>query len=333
MDFTDCMNILFDNRWSGDHGIGRFSKEISSRMDNVNFVPSIGYPSSPYDSIFLAWQIQKVKPDMFFSPGYNPPITSKNPFVFTLCDLNHLRTKENSTALKRAYYELIIKPACHRAQKIITISDFSKAEIIQWTGVKEEKVINVGVGVNEEFSPNGIKKEFELPYILYIGNNKPHKNLKRLIGAFGRSAIATNTLLLLSGSPTAEISKQINASPFKENIRFIGFINEAELPSIYRGALGLAYPSTYEGFGLPVLEALACGTPVLTSNTTALPEVASGAAILIDPYSIDDISQGLNQLISNNSQRNKNILRGLEKAKSYSWQKTADKVQTALLAA
>ena len=327
------MKILFDNRWSGNHGIGRFSKEIISRMNNVDLIPSIGHPSSPYDSFYLAWQIFKGKPDVFFSPGYNPPIAGKTPFVFTLCDLNHIKTQENSTLLKRAYYERIIKPACHRAKKVITISEFSKNEIIQWSGIKEEKVINVGLGVSPHFSPTGDQMKLDLPFLLYVGNNKPHKNLERLIKAFELSTKPKEALLVLSGSPTSKLNKILSTSTHKKNIEFIGNISEDDLPKFYRGAKGLVFPSVYEGFGLPVLEAMACGTPVLTSNTSALREIASKASILVNPYSIDEISQGINQLLNNNGQLKNNVQAGLEKAKSYTWKNTANKVQAALEAA
>src|SRR5690242_10944732 len=145
------MTILYDSRWIGSYGIGRSAQELQRLLPDLIPFSSHRAPSHPLDPMFVAAMLWHRRPDLYFSPGYNPPLSSPCPFVFTLHDLNHLCVPENSSITKRAYYEHIIRPACHKAAFVLTVSEYSKSQIREWAGIEEAKIINVGSGVGPPF--------------------------------------------------------------------------------------------------------------------------------------------------------------------------------------
>lgn len=322
--------ILFDDRWIGTHGIGRFAKEVMKRLPQILLIQGSLPPLHPLNPLYLSWLIKKNKPSVFYTPGFNPPLYSSSPFVFTIHDLNHIHYRPNSSALKRAYYNLILKPSCHRAFKILTGSEFSRRSIIEWSGVSEDKVINVGYGVSDEYCPEGERHTPGYPYLLFIGNHKPHKNLPRLFVAFALSRVSDKVKLLLSGEPDKSTTDLIRDKQLENNVIFAGVIPESKLPAYYRGAEALIFPSLYEGFGLPVLEAMACATPVVTSNTTALPEVAGKACLLVNPQKVDEIANAIRRVMDDLDLVKRMIAAGIEQARKFTWDKTADIVRTVL---
>lgn len=326
------MTILVDTRWIGSHGIGRFSSEVINRLGDVLELRDTLSPVNPIDSIWSSWKIKQVnpRPTVYFTPGYTPPLWCKFPFVFVIHDLNHIDLSENSNLLKRAYYNYIMLPACHRSFRILTVSEFSRKRIIEWSGIPTEKVINVGNGVDASFQAKGMKYEPGYPYFLYIGNRKSHKNITRLLKAFAISGLTKDINLIISGGPDREIMQIITNNRLQMSVRFAGFIEDSILPDLYRGALALLLPSLYEGFGLPIVEAMACGVPVLTSNITAMPEVLGNAGLLVNPYSVDEISEAMRVVAEDKQMRRKMIANGLLQAKNFSWENTAEKVSNVL---
>jgi glycosyltransferase involved in cell wall biosynthesis len=270
------------------------------------------------------------KPKLFFSPGYNSPIGWPKPFVFTLHDLNHLCVRDNSNILKRAYYKYVIRPACHRAAFILTVSEYSKREIAAWAKIKEDRIINVGNGVGSPFTVTGRKYEPGYPYLLYVGSRKPHKNLSRLLDAYSISGIRRDVRLVLSGIPDAHLSGEIERRGLSGDVVFVDSDADRDLSDVYRGALALVFPSLYEGFGLPPLEAMACGIPVLTSKVCSLPEVVGDAGVLVDPLDVGAIADGICRLVQDSDLRTELRLRGLLRAKEFSWDKTACRIQEVL---
>jgi glycosyltransferase involved in cell wall biosynthesis len=267
---------------------------------------------------------------LFFSPGYNAPLGWPGAFVFTLHDLNHLCVPDNSNAMKRAFYHYIIRPACHRAQCVLTVSEYSKKEIAAWARVNEEKIINVGNGVGLPFSPVGEKYDPGYPYLLYVGSRKPHKNLPRLLQAYSISDVRRDVRLIISGQADQEIVTQIDRLGISRDVDFKDLSNDDSLANAYRGAVGFLFPSLYEGFGLPPLEAMACGTPALTSNVCSLPEVVGDAAVLVDPLRVDDIADGVRRLVRDSELRARMRGKGLQRSMLFSWNETARKVSQAL---
>src|SRR4051812_1523886 len=315
--------ILFDERWIGNHGIGRFAYELRTRLHTMSSFRRRRKPWHPFDPVLLAAELWTTQPDLFFSPGYNSPLGWPGRFIFTLHDLNHLSVPDNSNALKRAYYRHVIRPACRKAAFVLTVSDYSRGEIASWAGLNDEKIINVGNGVGAPFGASGRTYDPGYPYLLYVGSRKPHKNLPRLLEAYALSGTANELRLLLSGRPDPSTVATIDRLHLRGRVIFLPLDSTEALAEAYRGATAFLFPSLYEGFGLPPLEAMACGVPVLTSNVCSLPEVVGNAAILVNPIDIDDIAEGIRR-IANDSQLVFSLReRGIQQAQKFSWEETA----------
>ena len=323
-------DILYDGRWIGNHGIGRFAQEVYRAIPDLTLWNAGRRPYHPFDPWLLGSTLRHLQPRLYFSPGYNSPLGWPGRFVFTLHDLNHLCVPANSNALKRAYYRYVIKPACHRAKFVLTVSEYSRHEIAQWAKVSAERVINVGNGVGYPFSPEGPKYEPGFPYLLYVGSHKPHKNLLRLLRAYANTGLQQDTRLLITGNPGKDISRLVQGLRLENAVVFVNPQENEELATLYRGAIALVFPSLYEGFGLPPLEAMACGIPVLTSNVCSLPEIVGDAAILVDPLSVDDIAQGIRRLVEDSELRERLRERGLLRSKKFCWTETARRTSQVL---
>src|ERR1700687_1841153 len=322
--------ILYDARWIGNHGIGRFAGEVYKMLPGLTPFQSRRRPWHPLDPAFLGAALWQKKPKLFFSPGYNSPLGWPRPFVFTLHDLNHLCVRENSNAAKRAYYKHVIRPACHRAAVVLTVSEYSKHEITAWAKVKEEKIVNVGNGVGSPFVPTGRKYEPGYPYLLYVGSRKAHKNLPRLLEAYSISGVRRDVRLVLSGSPDRCLSGEIARLGLTGDVVFSYSNADGELSDVYRGALAFVFPSLYEGFGLPPLEAMACGIPVLASKVCSLPEVIGDSGVLVDPLDVEAVADGIRRLVQDSDLRAELREKGLLRAKKFSWDETARRTREVL---
>ena len=319
--------IYADQRWIGDHGIGRFARHVLPYCD-YRPVPLASHPAEAFDAWKLSLALNKLtRNDLFFSPGYNSPLFCAAPFVFAIHDLSHIYCPENSSLAIRLYYASVMKRACKNAAKILTVSDFTRAQIVEWSGVPPEKVFNVGCGVEAAYSPEGGSCTLPFPYLFCVSNRKRHKNEFRTVEAFARSGLASEMHLVFTGNCTLELGEHIARRDLASRVHFMGVVPEAQLPSLYRGAVALVFASLYEGFGLPVLEAMACGTPVLTSNKTALPEIAGDAAVLVDPTSIEEIATAMRRIVSDSALRQQLREKGLMRAARYSWERTAGSVR------
>jgi glycosyltransferase involved in cell wall biosynthesis len=324
--------IYADQRWIGDHGIGRFAKHVLQRLD-YHPVPLAGHPAAPFDSWRLARGLSGLtRSDLFFSPGYNTPLYCAAPFVFTIHDLSHVYCPENTSVLIRLYYSTIMKRACRRAASIFTVSEFTRSQIMGWAGVAGDKVHNVSCGVDPAYTPQGHGYGLSFPYLLCVSNRKLHKNEFRTVEGFARSGLAKEIHLVFTGNPTKELQDCIVRNGMGASVYFVGAVPETKLPSLYRDAHALVFASLYEGFGLPILEAMACGVPVLTSNVTAMPEVAGDAALLVNPSSADEISEGIARIVKDIPLRDRLCEKGLRRASEFSWDVTAAKLSELLMA-
>lgn len=316
--------VLVDARWIAPHGIGRFAKEVIQRLPEVECL-SDGLPLlNPLEPLWLSLELSRRRPAVYFTPGFNPPLWSKSPVVFTIHDLIHLRFAEESSVLKRMYYQLIVCPAAYRYARVLTVSEYSKQEILDWIGLSSEQVKVVYNGVSSSFTAEGAVHIAGYPYLLCVLNTKPHKNLERTLEAFAQSGVSSAVKLLLRVRYSPKIVSHLHKLGIQNRVEFIGQVTDEELAALYRGALALLFPSLYEGFGLPALEAMACGTPVLTSNVTALPEVVGDAGILIDPHDVGAIAEGIRRLVEDSALREELRRRGLERARQFSWDRTAE---------
>jgi glycosyltransferase involved in cell wall biosynthesis len=322
-------SLLSDARWIGPHGIGRFASELLARLPEHDRLSSGPRPLSARDPFWTALQVCSRRPTVYFSPGFNPPPFCPARLVFTLHDLAQIRVPEVASAAKRAYYAAVIRPACRTAFRVLTVSEYSRAEILNWTGLPEERVINAGNGVGAPFHPYGERHDPGYRYILYVGNFRRHKNLHRLFAAFRRLR-DYGIRLVLTGEPDASIQWKLARLGLPERTVFTGRLSDAELARWYRGAEVVVQPSLAEGFGLTALEAMACGAPVVASRAGALPEVAGPAALFVDPTETEDIQQGLERVLADRQLQISMRCAGIERAKLFSWDGVAAKVRVVL---
>lgn len=324
--------IYADQRWFGPHGIGRFANHVLAGLV-YRSVPLRSNPAAPLDSWFLSRALRDLKPtDLFFSPGYNTPLFCPAPFMFSIHDLSHIYCTENSSPPIRLYYATVMKRACRLAACILTVSNFTRNQIIAWSGVPAEKVVNVGCGVDAAYTPEGQVYRVPYSYLLCVSNRKRHKNEFRIVRAFASVKTDAALHLLFTGNPDPGLKKLINSLGIDSRVHFTGVVPETDLPSLYRGAVALVFSSLYEGFGLPILEAMACGIPVVTSNVTAMPEIAADAAVLVDPTSVEEITDAIQQVAYDGSLRIRLREKGLKRAREFNWTSTAGRVHQILLA-
>ncbi|MFH1509020.1 MAG: glycosyltransferase family 1 protein [bacterium] len=300
------------------------------------------------EQIKLPRLLKKEKLDLVHFPHFNVPILYKQPFVVTLHDLiiTHFPSRRATTLgpffyfFKQLAYRYVTRSAVKRAKKVITVSNYSKAEIVKHFKIPDTKIAvtyeaadKKCLQVNEEFISKtlnkfGIKKD----YILYVGNAHPHKNLDRLIEAFKIICKKRNDLkLVLVGkkdyfySRLEEESIKNHSADFMKNVKFPGFVTDRELAALYRQASLYVFPSLYEGFGLPPIEAMTCGIPVISANTSCLPEILGEAADYFDPYKTEEMAQKIIDLIDDEEKKCDLINKGFSLIKKYSWHNLAEK--------
>ncbi|ENV80911.1 MULTISPECIES: glycosyltransferase family 4 protein [Acinetobacter] len=309
--------VIFDTRWFGEHGIGRFATEVYDE-DFFQPIKLKGNPVSIFDVIKLTIYLFFNK-NFFFSPGFNAPFFFLHRTAITIHDLNHIDVDANTSFLKKLYYNIVLKRACRKAALIFTVSEFSKGRIVDWSGINPDKVKVVYNGVSSAFHQDVQPYLPGFPYIFIVGNRKLHKNEDRALRAFAQANIDKNIHVLFSGKPSDQLANTAKELQIEDRVKFLGRLSEDELASTYKGALCLLFPSLYEGFGLPVIEAMACGTPVITSNTTSLVEIANNSCELINPTKIEQISKAIEKILDNIELRKKYVEYGLINIQAYKW--------------
>lgn len=303
------------------------------------------YRVIPPPKLWTQWRLpldlyfHKPRPDLFLSLGHYAPRFSPVKTVVSIMDLGFLKFPEHLT--KKDLYQLKswTKYSAESAIHIVTISEFTKSDIVYYYNINPNKISVIYPGYDRDiFRPiedcqyiqKVIKKyEVESPYILFVGALKPNKNLERLIEAF--SLLKSKDLKLViagkKGWMYDSIFRKVSQLKLEKKVIFTGFIDEPDLPYAIAGADVFVLPSLYEGFGIPAVEAMACGTPVITSNAASLPEVVGNAGVIIDPYSSEPIAQGINI-----AQKNRDIYRkrGIERAMQFNWVKAGKKLNNLL---
>ncbi len=272
--------------------------------------------------------------ELLHVPHYNAPLLFRGKLLVTIFDLVHLLhpTFRRSMAA-RVYARPMLNLATSRACHIITISEYSKEQIVEHLRVSPRKVTVIYIGVNPRFrllSHNEtyveVAKELGVkrPFLLYVGNLKPHKNLVSLFQAFAllRARRVSDHLLLIIGEDAKwkqQLVEECSRLGIEEHVLFVPYVSDDLLPQVYAAAELLILPSLIEGFGLPVVEAMACGTPVACSRAASLPEVAGDAAEYFDPSSVEDIAAAIQRVLESSDVRATLRTKGLERANLYSW--------------
>ncbi len=282
----------------------------------------------------LPLRMRKDRLDLFHDPVYPLPFLLPVPGVITVHDLSNYETPDVHGA--RAALAARLYPShLRRASMIIADSMYTASRIAELFPWAADKVEVVPLGVSDSFrrvergaETSRVAEKYGLPprFMLFLGTLEPRKNLDRLLSAFQSVAGDIPHWLVIAGGlgwKYRKLLEKISRHPMKKRIILTGFVEDADLPALLSSAEFLVYPSLLEGFGLPVLEAMACGTPVLTSDTSSMPEVAGEAALLVDPLSIESIENGIRLLATDISRRESLSEKGMRRASGYSWKNTA----------
>src|SRR5690606_13269370 len=312
-------------------GIGRLCRELIKHTPaevNSTFVTSKMGLGNLFSPLMLGNEIRKARPEIFYSPSFMPPVAFSTPYIFTIHDLMHLFYYSK---MHRMYYQQVIARLAKKAQKIITVSEFSKQQLVELLNIKSELIRVIYNGVDPSFALNSEKHDMGPPYLLYVGNWRKNKNLAAMLVAFAQAKIPKDFVFLLTGNPNPELIVLLSKLRITSRVRFLGFVKESELPKLYKGAYATMFVSLMEGFGLPVIESMASGTPVLTSSESALPEIADGAALCVNPYNVEAITDGINRLVSEKELYNALVEKGLRRAQDFSWQVTAKQTWDTIL--
>ncbi len=264
-----------------------------------------------------------LKADLLFSPVPEAPLNSNCNYVVMVHDLIPLRFPSLTSPLTY-YFRHYVPRVLEQSQAIICNSQATAEDIINYFHIEGEKIYPIPLAYDSShFYPLDLPVK---PYFLYLGRFNPYKNISRLINAFKKLKDYREYELILGGSfdrrYTPGLQRQVKEQELENHVRFIDYIAYDELPRLLNQSLALVFPSLWEGFGLPVLEAMGCGTPVITSNLSSLPEVTADAAILINPYREEEITTAMAEIINNPSLRESLRYLSLERASQFSWEKT-----------
>lgn len=312
--------------------------------------PKVVFPPARHPLLFYLWferavprVLRQWKPDVFFSPDNFLSLSAPVPTLLTIHDVIPLQMPEQIKWVHRQYYNLYLRRFIARADHILTISDYVKRSITEECSTSADKITVAWNGCRTQFVPISTAEQQEVrqafsdgkSYFFYTGAIHPRKNIPRLIRAYTRFRARTGAevLLLLGGrfmGHDTAVTEALEASPYKNDVRILGYVKDHDLARLMGSAMALVYPSLSEGFGLPVLEAMSADVPVLTSNTTALPEVAGDAAILVNPLDEAAIAHGLEQLLDA-AFRQTLVEKGRIQRNLFSWDTAAEQLHDCLV--
>jgi glycosyltransferase involved in cell wall biosynthesis len=310
--------------------------------ENFRAVPDSSGQYSIAEQISVPFAVRRERVDLFHATHYVLPALTPSRSVVTIHDCIHLMFPDYMrNRLGYAYARASLYTAAHKSDRIFTVSEQSKRDILKFFNVPPEKIVVTPNAIDDRFSvpPSEehvmqIRERYQLShsYLLYVGNIKPHKNLERLIEAFHlvRSQGRSELELIIIGDEISKLQslrRAIHKYDIHRSVRFLGYVPDNTLAVLYRLASVFVFPSLYEGFGLPPLEAMASGTPVVTSNVSSLPEVVGDAAVLVDPYSAEAIADGILSVLRSTHLRDDLRERGLKRAQEYSWARSVQRVR------
>lgn len=303
------------------------SEMISARPRHVGISDllvsgSAGSPFSPA-RISAALLKMKARAGIFWNPGFVPPLYASIPTIVTVHDLSHL---EFYSRWHKVYYDLVFRPLYRECDAIVCVSEYTRKRFIEWSGISSTKVhLVLNGGASPPFFENTETLGLPFPYVLYPGNHRLYKNLDRLVAAYFASSLPAQGIhLVLTGAENGALRDLAQRLGNAELLHFLGVVPIEDIPKLYKGSLAIVFVSLNEGFGLPILEGMASGVPVLTSNVTSMPEVAGDAALLVDPYSTEELKRGLERIVSDKSLRDELVEKGRQRATRFEWQRSAN---------
>ncbi len=336
------------------HGISRYAAALARHLplvapdlqilalrsnpavDDAGTMRAVAPFLSPLEQVELPIRLALRRPDLFHATSFSVPRLAPCPLVVTLHDAIHLAVKEESSAFKRAYYRHIVRPAALRARALVAVSSFAQQELARHLDIPASRFTVIANGIDERFRPpaadeiarvrarHGLAERFAL----YVGNAKPHKNLGVVLAA--ARALSGRIPIVIAGEGTREAGE---AAP---GVHALGEVPDAELPALYAASAAFVFPSLYEGAGLPALEAMACGAPVVAARAASMPELLGDAALWFDPSDAAGLAALIERVCNDEGLRRERSERGAERARLFNWRdcakRTADVYRRALAA-
>ena len=330
--------FLFDRKYSPEFIFG------------TNVTPVVFGPPSRHPLLWYIWFefavarfLRKNKIDLFISPDGYLPLSTKVPTIAVIHDINFAHHPQGLPKLTAWYYNYFFPRFAHKATHIVTVSEYSKGDIIATYSVLPEKITVAYNGVNPEFQPlsvdqiSQVRKELTggAPYFVFVGAFNPRKNIAGLLQAFDlfRMQHAADFKLVLVGErmfKTGAMEQVYKSMAFKGDVIFTGRLNVDRLKLVAGAASGLVFVPFFEGFGIPLLEAMRCNIPIVASNKTSMPEVTGDAALLVDPHNINEIASAMVHLVETEGLAEELVAKGEERSKFFSWDITAQKLWEAV---
>ncbi len=311
-----------------------------------NVKPIVIGPPARHPVLYFIWFeisiryiLKKIKADIFISPDGYLSLGTKVPSLAVFHDLNFEHYPADLPRAERFYYRTFFRKYAHKARRIATVSEFSKQDIVKQYKISPDKIDVVYNGANEMYVPVDIQTKSQTlqqvtngrPYFFFVGALHPRKNLVNLFRAFDiyKKTDKLNTVLLIAGARkwwTGEIAEVYESMTNKQDVVFAGRLETPDMLKVMGSAIALTYVSYFEGFGIPIIEAFRCGTPVITSNVTSMPEIAGEAALLVDPFSPVSIAEAMQRISTDQILRGQLIKAGNERAALFTWDKSAERL-------
>lgn len=325
-------------------------KHDPSFIFGKNVKPIVLFPPARHPFLFVWWfewsvtrVLKKYKPDVFLSPDNFLSLRTTTKTVLVTHDLAYLHFPFKGSFFQKKYYEFFTPRFNERADYIVAVSEFTKKDIIEQYQIEPDKISVACNGCSELFQPLGELEKQKIRnqyaegnhYFFYVGAIHPRKNVHRLIQAFDRykKQNPSSIKLLIAGRfawEAGEVKTAFEQSENKNDICFLGYVSDEELPKLMASSLACTYVSLFEGFGIPILQAMHCDVPVITSNVSSMPEVAGEAAILVDPLSIEEIAKAMHQIVEDEHLSRELIKEARIQRQKFTWQKAADVVYKAI---
>jgi len=361
------LRIAIDARKLHDYGIGTYVRNLVqglARQDDdaayavlcpdadAGFVQELGSRFTPIversgnysvrEQLSVPLALRRARADLFHAPHYVVSPLTPCPYIVTIHDCIHLRFPQYlPNRMAYTYARRMMSLAARRSRRVLTVSNASKQDILHYLRVPADKVEVIYNALDARLATpptqddiDRVRQRFQLtaPFILYAGNIKPHKNVDRLIEAYAilrRRGVESARLLIIGDeiSKYPNLRRLVHRFQLHQHVRFLGFVPDATLAVLYQLASVFVFPSLYEGFGLPPLEAMAAGAPVITSNVSSLPEVVGDAALLIDPMDAGAIADAMARVLGDEALRAELVRRGHERVKAFSWDRSVARVR------
>ena len=328
----------------GDNSYVVFAKpqhiaELGVDRPNFRFLP-VEFPARglrlAWEQVALPRHVRAERLDVLHSPHYTMPLRHAARSVVTFCDMTFILQPEVHQPIKRVFFPAMMRWSARHADRLITISESTRDDLLRLWDVDPDRTTAVPLAAGPEYRPvpsdaaaaacarHGLRPG---AYILYVGVLEPRKNVDRLIAAFGQAGARLGGLDLViagrRGWMYDEIFAKVQALGLEKRVRFTGYVAQEDLPGLYGGARLFAYPSRYEGFGLPVLEAMRCGVPVVTTNVSSMPEVAGDACLLVSPDDVPGLAEAMSRLVEQPALAAELGRRGQERAAAFTWERCA----------